>query len=196
MQCKELLLRHGSPGMVIGPGGCGKSTVLWSAALDVARGGQDVIWVCDGEKISRNPPQPPPGAEWAREAMQRVHMKYVRSANELLGFLVGLPLLAVRPRLLVLDDTDEILSRCDDSTINKVLAMLHQTSERTDSEGGVLHVLLSDQTSNNGVSRLTYAPRWFPFSFTLRGPVCEGITCVSLRMHGLIEQCSIKLEAW
>lgn len=197
--------------LLVGPPGCGKTSMLFHCARSLAEAGQVVLLLLVRRRVEARPPHLPPGASPSDACYGLVHVKYVDGGRDLRSFLACAHLCEVHPSAVLVDDLswhveNDVPSaigqaRGRESRLTRLLAELREASEVFGSRAGRPCVLVATERGGEEGPPLRYIyERWFPLVLcaTPRGggrhdlfqlPRAHGEShCASLRYVHLDEE--------
>eukprot|EP00894_Picocystis_sp_ML_P004106 jgi/Pico_ML_1/54623/g514.t1 len=159
--------------LLVGPPGCGKTSMLFHCARSLAEAGQVVLLLLVRRRVEARPPHLPPGASPSDACYGLVHVKYVDGGRDLRSFLACAHLCEVHPSAVLVDDLswhveNDVPSaigqaRGRESRLTRLLAELREASEVFGSRAGRPCVLVATERGGEEGPPLRYIyERWFP----------------------------------
>lgn len=159
--------------LVVGPPGCGKTSMLFHCARTLAEQGLDVLLLLVRRRLESRPPHLPPGALPSDTCYARVHIKYVEQGSELRSFLACAHLCEVPASAILVDDlswhvdndTQQAIGppRSRESRLARLLAELREGSEVFGSRTGRPCLLVATERGGEEGPTLRYIyERWLP----------------------------------
>lgn len=173
--------------LLSGPERSGKTSLLFHAALSLARQGREVLVLCRRPKLEAAPPLLPEGLSRQDPAWQLVHLKYLANGYELLRYASCIHMLPRLPDALLVDDLHALCDlpagdrpRPRDMALCRVLAALHEAANVVAALKHAPCQLLATQLSPpDGPRQLYMLQRWLPLVLHIR-PAAQSHTLAVL----------------
>ncbi|KAL4452260.1 hypothetical protein ABPG75_007922 [Micractinium tetrahymenae] len=162
--------------LLSGPERSGKTSLLFHAALSLARQGREVLLLCRRAKLEAAPPLLPEGLTHSDPAWQLVHIKYLANGYELLRYASCIHMLPRLPDALLVDDLHALCDlpagarpRPRDMALCRVLASLHEAANVVAAlKQGPCQLLVTQLSPPEGPRQLYMLQRWLPLVLHIR----------------------------